>query len=117
MGRKISAKTRTKKQVDSVVSGAPYNGVGLLDPVGFTTSFNSQPRQDLKEIVEPLVGGSGFTGRGWPPADGAPAINGMALAEADLVAESEVRSLFRRPLWHGTKFSLASPEKASRLYF
>jgi hypothetical protein len=52
---------RRKAAVSALFYSTPITG--LLDPVGFATSFNSQPRQELKEIVGPLVGGSGFTGR------------------------------------------------------
>lgn len=39
-----------------------YNDEGLLDHVGFSSSFNSEQRQELKGIVGALIGGSGFTG-------------------------------------------------------
>lgn len=97
-----------------------YNGEGLLDQVGFTSSFNSQQRQEPKEIVEPLVGGSGFTGRvpAGPSRWSIQQSNGMAVAETRLGCRSQVLSLLRRPLssWHKIS-SLGSREKASRLYF
>jgi ATP-dependent DNA ligase len=40
-----------------------YDRDGLLDHIGFTSSFNSEQRQELKKIVEPLIGSPGFTGR------------------------------------------------------
>ena len=49
-------------QVGSLLLGL-YNESGLLDHVGFTSSFNAQQRQKLKGIVEPLIGPPGFTGK------------------------------------------------------
>jgi ATP-dependent DNA ligase len=40
-----------------------YNEEGRLDHVGFASSFTAKERAELKAIVEPLKGGSGFTGR------------------------------------------------------
>ena len=39
-----------------------YDDDGKLNHVGFTSSFNPQMKKDLKKILEPLQGGSGFTG-------------------------------------------------------
>ena len=44
-----------------VASLGLYNSEGLLDHVGFTSSFNSEQRQELKKIAKPMIGGSGFT--------------------------------------------------------
>ncbi|HEU5337089.1 MAG TPA: ATP-dependent DNA ligase, partial [Terriglobales bacterium] len=51
-----------ENQVGSLLLGL-YNDRGLLDHVGFTSSFNAQQRQKLKGIVEPLIGPPGFTGK------------------------------------------------------
>src|SRR5207248_9776924 len=40
-----------------------YNEQGLLDHVGFTSSFNAEQRRELKKIVKPLIAVPGFTGR------------------------------------------------------
>ncbi len=40
-----------------------YNEQGLLDHVGFTSSFNAEQRRELKGIVEPLIAPPGFTGK------------------------------------------------------
>src|SRR5207244_5538748 len=40
-----------------------YNDEGLLDHVGFTSSFNAEQRKELRKVVEPLTGPPGFTGR------------------------------------------------------
>src|SRR5207237_5219006 len=39
-----------------------YNDQGLLDHVGFTSSFNKEQKKELKKIVKPLIGGPGLTG-------------------------------------------------------
>ncbi|HKW65998.1 MAG TPA: ATP-dependent DNA ligase [Terriglobales bacterium] len=49
-------------QIGSLLLGL-YNQQGLLDHVGFTSSFNAEQRQELKNIVEPLIGSPGFTGK------------------------------------------------------
>ena len=49
-------------QLGSLLLGL-YNEQGLLDHVGFTSSFTAEQRQELKGIVEPLIGPPGFTGK------------------------------------------------------
>jgi ATP-dependent DNA ligase len=67
-------------QVGSLLLGL-YDDQGLLDHVGFTSSFAAEEREGLKKIVQPLVGGPGFTGK----APGGP-------------SRWSTRPLFRRPL-------------------
>lgn len=40
-----------------------YNDQGLLDHVGFCSSFKASERAELLKTLRPLVGGPGFTGR------------------------------------------------------
>ncbi len=49
-------------QVGSLLLGL-FNDQGQLDHVGFSSSFTKEERKKLKAIVEPLVGGPGFTGK------------------------------------------------------
>ncbi|HEX6905042.1 MAG TPA: ATP-dependent DNA ligase, partial [Terriglobales bacterium] len=49
-------------EVGSLLLGL-YNQQGLLDHVGFTSSFTAEQRRELKGIVEPLIGPPGFTGK------------------------------------------------------
>ena len=49
-------------EVGSLLLGL-YNQQGLLDHVGFTSSFTAGQRQELKKIVEPLIAPPGFTGK------------------------------------------------------
>src|ERR1035438_158780 len=90
-----------------------YNGEGLLDHVGFTSSFNSQQRQELKEIVEPLVGGSGFTGRapGGRSRWSTERSTQWQSLKPDLVAEVRYDHFSGGRFRHGTKFLRWRPEK------
>jgi ATP-dependent DNA ligase len=49
-------------QIGSLLLGL-YNEQGLLDHVGFSSSFTAEQRQELKGIVQPLIGPPGFTGK------------------------------------------------------
>ena len=49
-------------EVGSLLLGL-YNDQGLLDHVGFTSSFTAEQRHELKGIVEPLIAAPGFTGK------------------------------------------------------
>lgn len=49
-------------QIGSLLLGL-YNQQGLLDHAGFTSSFSAGQREELKGIVEPLIGPPGFTGK------------------------------------------------------
>jgi ATP-dependent DNA ligase len=90
-----------------------YNGQGLLDHVGFTSSFHSQQRQELKEIVEPLVGGSGFTGRapGGPSRWSTTRSMEWQSLKPDLVADVRHDHFSGGRFRHGTKFLRWRPEK------
>jgi len=49
-------------EVGSLLLGL-YNQQGLLDHVGFTSSFTAEQRHELNAVVEPLIGPPGFTGK------------------------------------------------------
>lgn len=51
-----------KKEVGSLLLGL-YNDEGLLDHVGFTSSFTAADRKKITQIVTPLIGPPGFTGK------------------------------------------------------
>ena len=100
------------KVVGSLLLGL-YNRDGLLDHVGFTSSFNAQQRQKLKGIVEPLIGPPGFTGKApgglsrwstrrsmeWQPL------------QPKLVCEVRYDHFSGGRFRHGTKFLRWRPEK------
>src|SRR5689334_9934751 len=50
------------KSVGSLLLGL-YDDKGLLNHVGFTSAFTDSERMKGSQIVRPVIGGSGFTGR------------------------------------------------------
>ncbi|MGA9507149.1 MAG: hypothetical protein WBV55_00750 [Candidatus Sulfotelmatobacter sp.] len=84
--------------------------------MGFTSSFSSEQRQELKKIVEPLVGGGGFTGH----APGAPSRWSTKRStewqplKPKLVAEVRYDHFSGGRFRHGTKFLRWRPEKKPR---
>jgi ATP-dependent DNA ligase len=54
--------TEKGNQIGSLLLGL-YNQQGLLDHIGFSSSFTAQERKALKPIIEPLIAPPGFTGR------------------------------------------------------
>jgi len=90
-----------------------YNDEGLLDHVGFTSSFNAEQRKELRKVVEPLIGPPGFTGRApggssrwstkrsteWQPL------------KPKLVCEVQYDHFSGGRFRHGTKFLRWRPEK------
>lgn len=90
-----------------------YDEDGLLDQVGFSSSFNSEQRQELKKIVEPLIGGPGFTGRapGGPSRWSTKRSTEWQPLKAELVAEVRYDHFSGGRFRHGTKFLRWRPEK------
>ena len=90
-----------------------YNPKRLLDHVGFTSSFNSEQRHGLKAIVEPLVGGSGFTGHapGGPSRWSTKRSTEWQPLKPQLVAEVRYDHFSGGRFRHGTKFLRWRPEK------
>jgi ATP-dependent DNA ligase len=50
------------REIGSLLLGL-YNEQGVLDHVGFTSSFTAHERQALKDVILPLRGEPGFTGK------------------------------------------------------
>jgi ATP-dependent DNA ligase len=90
-----------------------YDREGLLDHIGFTSSFNSKQRQELKKIVEPLIGGSGFTGHapGGPSRWSTKRSTEWQPLKPKLVAEVRYDHFSGGRFRHGTKFLRWRPEK------
>jgi ATP-dependent DNA ligase len=90
-----------------------YNGQGLLDHVGFTSSFNAEQRQELKKIVEPLVGPPGFTGHapGGPSRWSTKRSTEWQSLPPKLVCEVQYDHFSGSRFRHGTKFLRWRPEK------
>ncbi|HVO64060.1 MAG TPA: ATP-dependent DNA ligase [Terriglobales bacterium] len=90
-----------------------YNDQGLLDHVGFTSSFNADQRQELKKIVEPLVGPPGFTGHapGGPSRWSTKRSTEWQPLPPKLICEVQYDHFSGGRFRHGTKFLRWRPEK------
>ncbi|MES1243056.1 MAG: ATP-dependent DNA ligase [Acidobacteriota bacterium] len=99
-------------KVGSLLLGL-YNSEGLLDHVGFSSSFTAEEKEELEDALKPHIGGSGFTGK----APGGPSRwsqgRSTEWVPLDPVLVCEVRydhfsgGRFR----HGTKLLRWRPEK------
>ncbi|MBA3916782.1 MAG: ATP-dependent DNA ligase [Acidobacteriales bacterium] len=90
-----------------------YNPQGELDHVGFTSSFNKDQKQELKSVVEPLVGPPGFTGRapGGPSRWSTERSSEWQPLESKLVCEVQYDHFSGGRFRHGSKFLRWRPEK------
>ena len=93
-----------------------YDDEGLLDHVGFTSSFNAGQRQELKKIVEPLVGPPGFTGHapGGPSRWSTKRSMEWQPLPPNLVCEVQYDHFSGGRFRHGTKFLRWRPEKKAK---
>ncbi len=90
-----------------------FNDEGLLDHVGFSSSFNGAQREELKGIVEPLIGGQGFTGHapGRPSRWSTKRSAEWQPLKPKLVCEVRYDHFSGERFRHGTKFLRWRPEK------
>jgi ATP-dependent DNA ligase len=90
-----------------------YNDEGLLDHVGFTSSFNAVQRRELKKIVEPLIQSPGFTGHapGGPSRWSTKRSTEWQPLSLKLVCEVQYDHFSGVRFRHGTKFLRWRPEK------
>lgn len=90
-----------------------YNDEGLLDHVGFTSSFNAEQRQELKNMVEPLIVSPGFTGHapGGPSRWSTKRSTEWQPLSPKLVCEVQYDHFSGSRFRHGTKFLRWRPEK------
>ncbi|MGD0986158.1 MAG: hypothetical protein ABR874_00020 [Candidatus Sulfotelmatobacter sp.] len=90
-----------------------YNKEGRLDHVGFTSSFNREQRLELKRIVEPKIGGEGFTGKapGGPSRWSTERSAEWVPLKPELVVEVQYDHFSGGRFRHGTKFLRWRPEK------
>ena len=93
-----------------------YDEHGKLNHVGFTSSFTPQLKRDLKKIVEPLKGGSGFTGNapGGPSRWSTERSGQWEPLDPKLVCEVRYDHFSGGRFRHGTKFLRWRPEKAPK---
>ena len=102
-------------QVGSLLLGL-YNDEGLLDHIGFTSSFSAEERKKLKKIVEPLRGGAGFTGKapGGPSRWSTERSAEWERLAPKLVCEVSFDYFSQGRFRHGTKFLRWRPDKNPR---
>jgi ATP-dependent DNA ligase len=93
-----------------------YDDAGLLDHVGFTSSFTATQRVELMSHVSPRIGGSGFTGRApggpsrWSTARSTEWIPLAPTFVVEVAYDHFSDGRFR----HGTAFRHWRPDKAPR---
>jgi ATP-dependent DNA ligase len=126
--RTAMVKIKRIRTADSVVGGFRYsekgNGIGslllglyneegLLDHVGFSSSFNAEQRQELKSVVEPLISPPGFTGHapGGPSRWSTQRSTEWQPLKPKLVCEVQYDHFSGGRFRHGTKFMRWRPEK------
>jgi ATP-dependent DNA ligase len=123
-----TAKIKRIRTADCVVGGFRYaekgNGIGslllglyddegMLDHVGFTSSFSAEQREELKPKVERLIGPPGFTGRapGGPSRWSTKRSSEWQPLKPKLVCEVRYDHFSGGRFRHGTKFLRWRPEK------
>jgi ATP-dependent DNA ligase len=126
--RTAMVKIKRLRTADCVVGGFRYaekgggigslllglrNQQGLLDHVGFTSSFNAEQRQELKKIVEPLIKAPGFSGKapGGPSRWSTRRSDEWKPLRPELVCEVRYDHFSGGRFRHGTKFLRWRPDK------
>ena len=108
--------SRGKRTIGSLLLGL-YDNDGLLQHVGFTSSFNKAMRMELANIVEPLRAAPGFRGRApggpsrWSTAESAQWEPLRTKLVVEVVYDQFSGNRFR----HGTTFLRWRPDKRPRL--
>ncbi|HEY4129123.1 MAG TPA: ATP-dependent DNA ligase [Gemmatimonadaceae bacterium] len=127
--RTAMVKIKRKRTVDCVVGGfryatkghvigslllGLYDDDGLLNHVGFTSSFTAAERKAITPRVEKLRGGKGFTGRapGGPSRWSTKRSTEWEPLRPKLVVEVEYDHFTGGRFRHGTKFLRWRPDKA-----
>ncbi len=102
-------------EVGSLLLGL-YNEERRLDHVGFTSSFHAAQRAELKNILAPLCGGSGFTGHapGGPSRWSTERSGEWERLDPKLVCEVRYDYFNQGRFRHGTKFLRWRPDKDPR---
>lgn len=93
-----------------------YDDEGKLNHVGFTSSFTPEMKRELKKVVEPLKGGSGFSGSapGGPSRWSTERSGEWEALDPKLVCEVRYDHFSGGRFRHGTKFLRWRPEKLPR---
>jgi ATP-dependent DNA ligase len=107
------SKKRPTEEVGSLLLGL-YNKNGELDHIGFSSSFTREERKKLKPILQPLMGGEGFSGK----APGGPSRWTRDARDTEwfplkpkLVGEFQYDHFSGGRFRHGTKFLRWRPDK------
>jgi ATP-dependent DNA ligase len=100
-------------QVGSLLLGL-YDDEGLLNHVGFTSSFTAGDRRQLKSVLRPYMDGPGFTGRapGGPSRWSTERSGEWQPLQPKLVCEVRYDHFSGERFRHGTKFLRWRPEKS-----
>ena len=90
-----------------------YNQEGKLDHVGFTSSFSREQRQALLDVLKPVMGPPGFTGKapGGPSRWSTERSGEWEPLKPKLVCEVSYDHFSGGRFRHGTKFLRWRPEK------
>ena len=104
-----------KRQVGSLLLGL-FNGEGMLDHVGFTSTIANEERAALTEKLERLRGGQGFTGKapGGPSRWSTERSGQWEPLKPELVVEVRFDHVTGERFRHGTKLLRWRPDKAPR---
>ncbi len=99
-------------EVGSLLLGL-YDDNGLLNHVGFTSSFAADERKKLKRILRPYMKGSGFTGHapGGPSRWSTERSGEWERLDPKLVCEVRYDHFSGGRFRHGTKFLRWRPDK------
>ena len=102
-------------EVGSLLLGL-YDENGLLNHVGFSSSFTAPERKKLKAILKPYMNGEGFTGHapGGPSRWSTERSGEWERLQPKLVCEVRYDHFSGGRFRHGTKFMRWRPEKAPR---
>jgi ATP-dependent DNA ligase len=102
-------------EVGSLLLGL-YDENGLLNHVGFTSSFALDARKKLKGVLRPYMGGSGFTGHapGGPSRWSTERSGEWERLDPKLVCEVRYDHFSGGRFRHGTKFLRWRPDKAPK---
>jgi ATP-dependent DNA ligase len=102
-------------EVGSLLLGL-YDDNGLLNHVGFSSSFTAPERKKLKGLLKPYMGGEGFTGHapGGPSRWSTERTGEWERLEPKLVCEVRYDHFSQGRFRHGTKFLRWRPEKAPK---
>jgi ATP-dependent DNA ligase len=102
-------------QVGSLLLGL-YDKKGLLDHVGFSSSFTAEERRELEPILVPLIEPPGFTGKapGGPSRWSQGRSTEWESLRPVLVCEVRYDHVSGGRFRHGTKFLRWRPDKESR---